>query len=54
MKIPTLVLSSSTIRKPVLFLALAGLLSFSPLSSAAGVCKGMQQDACTSLHKIGG
>jgi len=48
MKIPTLVSNSSTIRKPVSFLLIAGLLCFSQLSSAAGDCKGMQQDACSS------
>ena len=48
MKTPTLVSNSSTIRKPALFLLIAGLLSFSQLSSAAGACKGMQQDACSS------
>ena len=48
MKIPTLVLNPSTIRKSVFFLAIAGLLSFSQLSSAAGSCKGMQQGACSS------
>lgn len=48
MKIPTLVSNSSTIRKPVSFLLIAGLFCFSQLSSAAGDCKGMQQDACSS------
>ena len=48
MKIPTLASNSSTIRKTVLFLAIAGLHSFSQLSSAADACKGMQQDKCSS------
>ena len=34
--------------KPLLVLATAGLLSFSPLSLAAGACKGQAQDACSS------
>jgi len=48
MKIPTLVLNSSTTRKAVLIFAATGLISISQLSSAAGTCKGLQQDACSS------
>ena len=48
MNTPTLVSNTSTIRKPVLLLALAGLLSVSQVSFAASACKGMQQDACSS------
>lgn len=35
-------------RNPLLILATAGLLSFSPLSFAAGACKGQAQAACAS------
>lgn len=48
MKTPILVSNSSAIRKSVFLLAIAGLLSISHLSSAAGTCKGLQQDACSS------
>jgi hypothetical protein len=48
MNTPTLVLNSSTIRKSALLLAIAGLFAVSPVSFAAGACKGMQQDACSS------
>ena len=48
MKIPTLASNPSAIRKTVLVLAATGLISFSQLSSAAGACKGLQQDACSS------
>lgn len=34
--------------KPLLVLAAAGLLSFSPLSLAAGACKGQAEGACSS------
>ena len=40
--------NTQLVRKSVLVLATAGLLSFSQFSSAAGACKGMQQDACSS------
>ncbi len=43
---PTLASNSSAIRKTVLVLAATGLISISQLSSAAGTCKGLQQDAC--------
>lgn len=46
-KLP-LVLNPSAIRKTALVLAVTGLMSFSQLSSAAGACKGQQQDACSS------
>jgi len=48
MKTPTLASNTSAIRKTVLVLAATGLISISQLSSAAGTCKGLQQDACSS------
>jgi hypothetical protein len=48
MKIPTLASNPSIIRKTVLVLAATGLISISQLSLAAGTCKGLQQDACSS------
>ena len=45
---PTLVSNTSTIRKSVFLLAIAGLFSVSTVSFAAGACKGMQKDACSS------
>ena len=48
MNTPTLFSNSSAIRKPVLILSMAGLLSLSQFSFAAGSCKGLQQDACSS------
>jgi len=48
MKIPTLASSSSAIRNTALVLAATGLISISQLSSAAGACKGLQKDVCSS------
>lgn len=48
MKTPTLVLKTSAIRKTGLVLAATALISVSQFSSAAGICKGLQQDACSS------
>ena len=52
MKLPPLFLDKpvtvSYVGKPLLVLATAGLLSFSPLSLAAGVCKGQAENACSS------
>jgi hypothetical protein len=48
MNTPTLVSNLSTIRKSVFLLTLAGLLSVSSVSFAAGACKGMEKDTCSS------
>ena len=45
---PTLVSNTSTIRKSVYLLAIAGLFSVTSISFAAGACKGMEKDICSS------